>query len=449
MTKRKKLLIAIPLLGLAVGGGCFAAWSSKVVNSITKGDDKASAIDVWNMLRDPRSQFPARNAITILLVGKDYNRDSKGIQYTTGSRADTIMLIAADLVGEKISAISIPRDTRVTMKGITSKINGTLSRGGTELLTEAVSELTGIKPDFTVVIKPDAVREIVNAVGGVEVETIDRMDYDDSWGKLHIHLPAGKQRINGDEAVGFSRFREVNTHRVDEGGRRIPIKIVHSKEEGDGRRMARQQMLIRAIVNEARGVGNLSRAGDIIDKSFSQIESNLSRLQLAALAQIFRGMGDDGLKTATLIGTESQGPGFYYFVPDIEKTESLVDWLFFGSETSGRKLVKIAVYNGTVTKGVAKNAANLLDEQMFDAFSAGNAKDPATVSELVYRTASVEERARHAAKVLGITSIRKATPEETKLEVLGSVEPDVRITIGTDLAPQLVAAKSTDRSPGN
>ncbi|MEQ1935976.1 MAG: LCP family protein, partial [Fimbriimonadaceae bacterium] len=400
MRKRWKLLTVLGILGIAACYGFW--WSSGVVKSITKGDPEASAIDVWNTLRDPQSQFPGRNKISVLLVGKDYNRDSKGMPYTKSARADTIMLLAVDLVDTKISAISVPRDTRVTVEGITSKINGTMSRGGVDLLSTAVSELTGVKPDYTVVIKPDAVREIVNAVGGVEVETLDRMDYDDNWGQLHIHLPAGRQRINGDEAVGFTRFREVNTHKVDDRGRRIPIKIVHSKEEGDGRRMARQQALIRAIVSEAKSVGNLSRASDIIDTGFTQIESNLTRLQLMAFAQIFRGMKDDGLKTATLIG-ETQSEGSYYFIPDIEKTHSLVDWLFFNDDLAGRKLVKIAVYNGTTTKGAAKNAATMLETQMFDAFSAGNSKEPATLSHVVFRTAAVEERARKAAEILGIT----------------------------------------------
>ncbi len=446
MRKRWKL---ISILGIfAIAGGYGAWWSSGVVTTITKGDPEASALDVWNTIRDPQSQFPVRSTISVLLVGKDYNRDRKGMEYTKNSRADTIMLLAVDLVNTKISAISIPRDTRVTIQGITSKINGTLSRGGTELLTAAVSDLTGVSPDFTIVIKPDAVREIVNVVGGVEVETLDRMDYDDNWGQLHIHLPAGRQRINGDEAVGFTRFREVNTHKVDQNGRRTPIKIVHSKEEGDGRRMARQQALIRAIVTEAKSVGNLSRASEIIDTSFTQIETNLTRLQLMALAQIFRGMKDDGLKTATLIG-ETQSDGSYYFIPDLEKTHSLVSWLFFNDDLEGRKLVKIAVYNGTTTKGAAKVAASKLEDQMFDAFSAGNSKEPSTFSEVVFRTASVEERARKAAEILGIATVRKAGPNEIKLEILGSVEPDVRITIGTDLAPSMVARRASNGTGSN
>jgi LCP family protein required for cell wall assembly len=194
-------------------------------------------------IKNPKARFNGKSRVNILLVGKDYNRDSKGMPITrayfidpkTGkrgyrniARADTIVVMSCDLDNGKVSAISIPRDTRVTARdGKTGKINATYARGGSKLLRETVEDLTGITPDYVIAIKPDAIREIVSILGGVDVETIDQMKYDDNWGNLHIDLPKGKQHLTGDQAVGFARFREVKPG------------TKHSAEEGDARQRQR------------------------------------------------------------------------------------------------------------------------------------------------------------------------------------------------------------------
>ena len=73
-----------------------------------------------------KAQFPGKNRVNILLIGKDYNRDKKGMEYTKGARSDSIMVMSLDLDSGKVSALSIPRDTKVTADdGQTGKINGT------------------------------------------------------------------------------------------------------------------------------------------------------------------------------------------------------------------------------------------------------------------------------------------------------------------------------------
>ena len=57
-------------------------------------------------------------------------------------------------------------------------------------------------------LKDNAVKEVVDSVGGVSVETIDTMDRDDAAANLHIHLPKGEQRLTGEQAIGFVRYRE-------------------------------------------------------------------------------------------------------------------------------------------------------------------------------------------------------------------------------------------------
>jgi len=417
-----------------------ATWVGKINKSLSE-DGSGGILQVWQGLRDPLSQFPSKDRINILLVGKDYNRDRKGMEYTKNSRSDTIMMLSVDLVNKKIGAVSIPRDTKVRAPdGRTGKINGTFARGGVDLLAETLKEMFDVDFDYTVVIKPDAIEEIVNALGGVSVETIDEMHYDDNWGNLHIHLPKGPIRIDGKQAIGFARFREVNVFRMDARGRLIPIRgVQHSKEEGDGRRMARQQQLIRAMVSEANKPGNLWKADSIIDTGFKQLETNFKRIQLLALATLFRGAADGAMDTVVLEGEESTQGGAFYILLDENRARATVDWIIKGDETAGRRMVRVAVYNATDIPGAARKLADKLKEEGYDARSVGNC-DAVEKTEVLFKKAAIESRAESIAHTAGGGAIRKATEEEVLERRLGRDSDDVIVVVGPDLAPTLIAS---------
>ena len=247
-------------LTLCLGLGIALHFLSKIIGSFQ--DPGTSLSDVFNSIKNPRSLFAKQDRLTILLVGQDYNHNNKGYTYSKSSRADTVMLMSVNLANSSLRACSIPRDTLVVAPdGKTGKINATFSRGGINLLKETLQERFNITIDHHVIIKPDAVREIVDSVGGVEVETIDAMNYDDNWGGLHIHLPAGRQLVDGKGAEGFVRFREVNRTQMSKAGKIVPLKNVKSsKEEGDLRRTARQQQLVHGLIKAASTSTNMMLA---------------------------------------------------------------------------------------------------------------------------------------------------------------------------------------------
>lgn len=416
-----------------------ATWVGKVTASLSE-EGSGGILQVLQGFQNPRSQFPGKDRITILLVGKDYNRDRKGMEYTKNSRSDTIMMLAVDLEAKTIGAVSIPRDTKVRAPdGRVGKINGTFARGGIDLLSETLYDMFGVRFDYHVVIKPDAVKEIVNALGGVEVETIDEMHYDDNWGNLHIHLPKGRFRINGEQAIGFTRFREVNRYRMNERGQMIPLRNVKSSlEEGDGRRMARQQQLIRAMVAEANRAGNLWQADDVIDTGFRQLETDLKRIQLLALSALFRGAKESQIMTSTLEGTDSMEGGAYYMILDEERARATVDYVIKGDEAAGNRMVRVAVYNASGVSGAARRLADRLKEAGFSARSVGNAESVDT-TQVYFHKAAVKERAQRIRDLAGGGQLVKTTEEDTLKRRLGSPSDDVIIVVGPDLASQIVA----------
>jgi LCP family protein required for cell wall assembly len=413
----KRALVAFLFLALIA-----SVWAYTVVRGFTsKGGGMA---EVWAGISNPRGLFPGKDHVVILVVGKDYNRDKKGMPYSKDSRSDTIMLISADLEHKRLGTISVPRDTRVEdEKGRVHKINAMIQIGGIPLLKRTLLREFGIYPDYHVVLKDEAVKNLVDAVGGVEVEPIDDMFYEDSWANLHIDLKAGRQRIDGDQAIGFVRFRKSGTHKIVDG-QKVPIERVPSKEEGDIRRTERQQQLLRALGSEALTPKNLLRAESIIDTGFKQIETDLSRPQVLALATLFRGQSLSNSPSATLPGDDSMAGGAYYYVPDKERAQLLVRWILEHDEMAGRKMVRVIVFNGSETKGAARQAAAQLETEGYTVQVGGNQSDPPEHTSVTFRKAAFESNAKDVAAYLGSTSIAKDTTEQADWR------PEIKVVIG-------------------
>ena len=154
---------------------------------------------------------------TFLLVGKD----------TSSGLTDTMMLITYDTKGKSINAISLLRDTMVNTSGKTGgqkRLNAVFNRNrgdrklsekertesGMNALKKEVSRLTGIYPDFYVMVEWEAIGRLVDAVDGVEFEVPFDMDYDDPYQDLHIHQKKGLRVLNGLDAMEVIRFRKSN-----------------------------------------------------------------------------------------------------------------------------------------------------------------------------------------------------------------------------------------------
>jgi polyisoprenyl-teichoic acid--peptidoglycan teichoic acid transferase len=410
------------------------------------------------IVSNPRSFFPGKDRVHILVVGKDYSYNwtkhsdaNSGQPYTKESRADTIVMVTLDLASQKATALSIPRDSLVRAPdGELGKINGTYRRGGEKLLKETVTALLGVAPDYVVTLKDKAVQNVVDAVGGINVETIDEMHRDDAAANLHIHLPKGKQRLNGEQAIGFVRYREPTValwkddKPVFHPGTNNPVllpksQIRYSKEDGDFRRMKRQQDLIRAVIDEAKKPTNLARIGSIADTSLKQLEMNLSRQQILALATMYKGAQTDQIQTRTLSGKDGKLGRSYAFIIDNEKKQHLVDWLVKGDESAAYKLTTVAVKNGTKVIGAARSVATMLrTEGGFEADSAGNTEE-ATPEEkstqIVYSKATFEAHARRVAQLLGGGKlVKELAPDTTGVLDQAEVRPDITVMLGEDLA---------------
>lgn len=145
------------------------------------------------------------------------------------SSTDVMMLVQVDENKGTLNILQLPRDTYInkTVGGYSniSKANSmyaaslsyyknTVGQGNNQARTSALGDVSkklsdglSVPIDFYVLVDTDAFVYIVDKVGGIEYNVPEDMDYDDDVQDLHIHLKAGKQKLNGDMAEQLIRYR--------------------------------------------------------------------------------------------------------------------------------------------------------------------------------------------------------------------------------------------------
>ncbi|HEX6221189.1 MAG TPA: LCP family protein, partial [Acidimicrobiia bacterium] len=122
------------------------------------------------------------------------------------TRADSIHFVGLDGSGGG-AVVGLPRDSYVPVPGFgTRKITGSLALGGPDTMMAAFSELTALPFEGYVLTGFAGFEELLSSVlGGVEVDVPFAIN--DRW--AHVALSAGRQMLNGAEALGFARARKT------------------------------------------------------------------------------------------------------------------------------------------------------------------------------------------------------------------------------------------------
>jgi LCP family protein required for cell wall assembly len=128
-------------------------------------------------------------------------------------RADTLMLIRAG--GGSFRKLSIPRDTLAEIPGqATEKINAAYSFGGAALQIKTIEQFLGIQIDHVAIVDFTGFEDLIDAVGGVEVDVPHKLCADIAGGSgggqggITLHLRKGENTLDGEKALAYSRIRE-------------------------------------------------------------------------------------------------------------------------------------------------------------------------------------------------------------------------------------------------
>ena len=204
-------------------------------------------------------------------------------------RSDTMLLLQVNPDTHTVNVLSIPRDTQVEFpnrRGLT-KINHANLMGGPWLAAKVVSHnLNGVAIDRYVRVDTSAFRDLVDALGGVEVVVPYPMKYTDRTQGLYIDLEEGRQILGGDEAEQFARFR--------------------SDGNGDIGRVQRQQQLIRALRDRIMTPTVVPRIPQVLQLLRDHIDTNLTPEELLALLNFGLDLERDDFRMVMLPGTFSR-----------------------------------------------------------------------------------------------------------------------------------------------
>lgn len=252
-----------------------------------KSDKREEAVD------------PAKDNISVLILGvDDRDGDLRG-------RTDAMLLATFNKELGTIKLLNIPRDSLVEIPGRTNrdKINHAHAFGGLDLAVDTVEHLFDIPIDYYVKLNFVAFVEIIDALGGIEVDvpfTFSEMDSNDQ--KEAITLYQGKQTVNGEEALAFSRMRKKDPR-------------------GDLGRGERQQEVIKGIISKGASLSSITSYGDVMQSVEDHLATNLSFGNIIALHSYSSGLNN--IESLSLLGNDARISGGYYYELEPESVNEL------------------------------------------------------------------------------------------------------------------------------
>ncbi|MDR0518684.1 MAG: LCP family protein [Clostridiales Family XIII bacterium] len=255
---------------------------------------------------DFAKKYPDSKRINVLILGQN-----QGL-------TDTIMLASFDTEIKRVDLVSVPRDTYYEQPdhpgAAWQKINSVYKgAGGMEdtdkgavAMAKAVSEvLSGVPIHFYEIYGDDDIKKIVDAMGGVEIDVPMDMKYTDKKQKLYINLKKGKQKLDGDQAVQFLRFRK-------------------GYAMGDLGRVEAQQSFMKEAFKQSIGFGFPKVAKTVMDNVASNMTGKLAvRIGSAAV-----GMDTKDMKTYMTPGEAQNINRASYYIVDEPKTDKLMNKIY-------------------------------------------------------------------------------------------------------------------------
>lgn len=207
---------------------------------------------------------------SILLMGVD--SEYNGLKANQAFNGDTLMLLTFNPKTLTLSMFSIPRDLYVPIacnNNKLAKINSSAAYG-TNCVISTIKKLTDIDIDYFVKINFKGVVELVDTLGGINADVgIDFCEQNSNreFGDKLICLNKGYQKLNGEQALAFARHRKTLVR-------------------GDIDRIANQQKVVEAILNEVKNINNFKTIENILEAINNNIDTNITRNQILSLYNV-------------------------------------------------------------------------------------------------------------------------------------------------------------------
>jgi len=246
---------------------------------------------------------PQMSPFTVMILGVDFREGERK------ARSDTMMLAAVNPSLQKVTLLSIPRDTLVRIPGYgQDKFNHSMFYGGPTLVKQTIEEFFDMKVDRYVTLDFEGFIKLVDELGGVEVDVKRRMKYNDPMDGTAIDLRPGVQHLDGKQALDYARFRKSDI----------------GSDASDFDRMARQQEVVKQLSEKASRVSTVFRVFSLMNILGEHIKTDFSEEEVRKLAILFKNFSSSKIQIIELKGTSQRLPKhgynlWFHVVSDEEK----------------------------------------------------------------------------------------------------------------------------------
>lgn len=411
---RNRLLFWISVVNLSILLGAMLAlllpiWSDRHADLLSRQNSKRS-----------RSNFLAQGLpyhlsrpVNILVLGIEPPPTAIAHHAALAGTSDTMLLVRFNPNRPAIRVLSIPKDSQVVLPHIgLDKISRAYALGGAPVAARVVSRtLNNVPIDRYISVNTDALRQLVDRMGGIEVFVPERMAYQDRTQRLQIDLAQGWQTLNGEQAEQFARFR--------------------ASTQGDLDRVQRQQILIAALRDRLTSPAVLPQLPEITKIMQTAVETNLSPEELSAIARFSVQMQPENWQMSLLPGDlspYSKDSSSYWLYPS---GQDQIMSQYFGTFTIGTlpkpkplTSLKIAVQNASGKPQISQQVVKYLKQKGFaNVYAISDWSDIQRQTDIIAQRGNTEA-ATKLQQILGVGNIKAAA--------IGDLESSLTIRIGKD-----------------
>lgn len=431
---KRWLWFGIGMGGIAIVSGMAGAllavsWESTPLQQAQLSEKEAAVFDSDRISGEGFQFSQLTRPVNILLMGmsvlppdvRNPPSDTKSLRYlpqinSFDGLSDVMLLIKFDPDTKKIVMLSIPRDTRTEIEGFgVKKINAANVDGGPALTAKTVSNLLGgVGIDRYVRINVLGVSKLIEALGGVNVYVPKDMKYRDDSQHLYINLKAGQQHLNGEQALQLLRYRH--------------------DELGDIGRIQRQQMVIRALIEQTLNPKTLTQLPQILNVVKENVDTNLSVEELVALLGFGSKINRSNMQMLMLPGRFSENGEFNasYWIPQERAIAKLMS-LHFGVQSNildeekipNLSSLKVAIQDSTGSeRSKIRPLIRSLEKAGYsNIFISKPWGQPLDVTHIVAQQGDADS-AESLRNILGFGEVR--------VESTGNIASDISIQLGKD-----------------
>ena len=265
--------------------------------------DTSSVTIPQNTRPDPKM---LEGRLNVLILGLD-GRKEDGPDMPR--RTDSMLFVSFDTQNKKVAALSIPRDTlaSIPVKDKKEKINHAYAYGKEALSRQAVADLLQVPVNYHAVIDAECFMHIIDILGGIGIYVENDMNYEDPYQDLYIHIKKGYQRLDGEQAIKYIRFR--------------------SDELGDVGRVLRQQKFLKAFCEQLFSFSSPTKLPYLKPVFEEMLQTDVSLLGFTKMILSFKQYSKEGIDFEMLPGEFQTIGGISYWVSSPEQIRSTLDKL--------------------------------------------------------------------------------------------------------------------------